>query len=149
MLFEWQVILQFISQSGFSFDSVFFFFSCLNTIATSTPEEKKTDTSGSIFPTTPRQWSNRHPRKGLANQIPPPPGHRKGSNARGLPGRGGGGMLKFPFHRRIKQNVTSLPPPLQNGDPISKKSNFNEAGKAVMPRSVLMTERKIIWLSKP
>ena len=28
MLFEWQGNLQFISQSGFSFDSVFFFFHC-------------------------------------------------------------------------------------------------------------------------
>ena len=28
MLFEWHGILQFVSQSGFSFDSAFFFFHC-------------------------------------------------------------------------------------------------------------------------
>ena len=42
-------------------------------LATSAPE-KKTDTSGSIFPTTPRQSSNPHPREGLANQISHTPG---------------------------------------------------------------------------
>ena len=32
MLFEWQGILQFISQSGFSFDSVFFFLLLLTAV---------------------------------------------------------------------------------------------------------------------
>ena len=33
-------------------------------------EKLKPDTSGSIFPTTPRQKSNPHTREGLTNQIP-------------------------------------------------------------------------------
>ena len=38
----------------------------------------KPDTSGSIFPTTPRQKSNPHPREGLTNQIPHSPGTEHG-----------------------------------------------------------------------
>ena len=70
----------------------------LNTFATSAPEKKKKnpDASGSVFPTAPIQRSN--PAPGKALQIKFLHGHRKWSNARGLPGTG---MLKFRFDRRI------------------------------------------------
>ena len=55
------------------------------------PPPKKTDTSGSIFPITPKLRSNPHPpgRPCKSNSLPP--GHRKGSNVRGLAAGGGGG----------------------------------------------------------
>ena len=47
------------------------------------PKKKlKPDTSGSIFPTTPRQKSNPHPREGLTNQFP----HSQAQNIFKCPG---------------------------------------------------------------
>ena len=40
--------------------------------------KKKPDTSGLIFPTTPRQRSNPHPREGVTNEIPHSPGTENG-----------------------------------------------------------------------
>ena len=61
-------------------------------------KRKKTDTSGLIFPTTPRQRSNPQHREGLANQIP----HSRAQKIVKRPGFARGGvMFKFPFDRRI------------------------------------------------
>ena len=60
----------------------------------------KHDTSGSIFPTTPKQRSNPHPREGFTNQIPHSSGTENSQMAEFAPG-GEGGMLKFRFDRRI------------------------------------------------
>ena len=50
------------------------------------PKKKKSDTSGSIFPTTPRQRSNPHPLEGFANEIPHSPGTENGKMPGVCPG---------------------------------------------------------------
>ena len=60
----------------------------------------KPDTSASIFPTTPKQRSNPHPREGLTNQIPHSPG-TENSQMYEFARAEGGGMLRFRFDRCI------------------------------------------------
>ena len=74
----------------------------------------KHDTSGSIFPTPPRQRSNSRPREGLTRQIP----HSPGIGNSQMPGvcPRGVGMLKFRFDRRIRSmKTTPLTRPLSIG----------------------------------
>ena len=66
-------------------------------------KKMKPDTSGSIFPTTPRQRSNPYPRVGLRNQI----SHSPGTEIVKCPGFAREGMLKFRFDRRMRSVVFS------------------------------------------
>ena len=75
--------LSFVSQSltnaisllsVYSISSKHLFIAVSDFGAEKTKKNLKPDTSGSIFPTTPRQRSNPHPREGLTNQIPHSPG---------------------------------------------------------------------------
>ena len=72
-------------------------------------KQLKHDTSGSIFPTTPRQKSNLDPWEGLTNQIHHSLGTEHSQMPGVCPGQGGGWMLKFQFDRRISVTNFLIP----------------------------------------